>query len=201
MGGIAGGLFAVFEGAGFLFFSILIGPKRGGARSLRTHRVVAGGILFMARLGCIAGFDLEDPEVAASGLLSAHCGCCNRSWIGLNSICDSTCLYRGNKRGGNGTVSAKKNDGGSELPKGLILIRAVFIATTVFGSADAAEVAQLRAWRDAQLLHSPVGRFVVSLYYAVSPSAADLIEYAHLKTPVRFLVRLFITFLHESEHG
>ena len=62
MGGIAGGLFAVFEGAGFLFFSILIGPKRGGAQSLRTHRVVAGGILFMAGLGCIAGFVWKHPE-------------------------------------------------------------------------------------------------------------------------------------------
>ena len=200
MGGIAGGLFAVFEGVGFLFFSILIGPKRGGARSLRSHRVVVGGTLFMAALGCIAGFVWKNPDWLPPNyyppLVDAAIG------AGAGLILSGILLaYVGAIEEEEWDRKREEERRRQRIAKGLDPDKGCFIATTVFGSADAVEVAQLRAWRDGQLLPSPLGRFVVGLYYAVSPSVADFIENAHLKTVVRFLLRRFITFLHESERS
>ena len=50
-----------------------------------------------------------------------------------------------------------------------------FIATAAFGSALEPRVAALRGFRDAYLLPSTSGRAFVGLYYALSPSLADLI--------------------------
>jgi hypothetical protein len=53
MGGLAGGLFGVFELFGFLLFTVLIGPSRAERRKLRSSRVIVGGILFSAAVGGI----------------------------------------------------------------------------------------------------------------------------------------------------
>ena len=50
-----------------------------------------------------------------------------------------------------------------------------FIATAAFGSALEPRVVALRGFRDAYLLPSTSGRAFVGLYYALSPSLADLI--------------------------
>jgi len=51
-----------------------------------------------------------------------------------------------------------------------------FIATAAFGSRFAEEVKTLRDFRDAALLTNRPGRFLVDVYYAVSPPVADIIR-------------------------
>lgn len=50
-----------------------------------------------------------------------------------------------------------------------------FIATAAFGTALAVEIDVLRNFRDEVLLLSPLGKGMVSLYYDISPSIADVI--------------------------
>jgi MFS family permease len=190
-------LFALFQLIGVVFFSILIGPKLAGRPSLRTHKVVVGGILFMAALGTIAGFVWDNPEwVTAVGyphvVAAALGGLAGLllSWILLAYVSAIEEEEWRRKR--------EEERRQERIAKGLgpAPDKSCFIATTVFGSAEAVEVAQLRAWRDGRLLPSPLGRFVVGLYYAVSPRIANFIEYTHLKSPARFLLRRFIVLLH-----
>ncbi|MBD3343205.1 MAG: hypothetical protein GF353_29180 [Candidatus Lokiarchaeota archaeon] len=51
-----------------------------------------------------------------------------------------------------------------------------FIATAVYGSENALEVVVLRSFRDNVLFSSKIGRYFVSLYYAVSPPFARLLN-------------------------
>jgi|GEM_PF-3335645 len=50
-----------------------------------------------------------------------------------------------------------------------------FVATAAFGSALEPRVDLLREFRDSCLLHDPLGRACVDLYYATSPPLADII--------------------------
>ena len=64
-----------------------------------------------------------------------------------------------------------------------------FIATAAYGTASAAEIDVLRAFRDEVLLESTVGSQLVEWYYQTSPPVADFIsENDVLKTLVRELV-------------
>lgn len=61
-----------------------------------------------------------------------------------------------------------------------------FIATACCGAADAPEVMALTSFRDRRLLNSPAGRWLVRLYYFISPPVASFI----LPRPrLRLLVR------------
>ena len=64
-----------------------------------------------------------------------------------------------------------------------------FIATAAYGTASAAEIDVLRAFRDEVLLESTVGSQLVDFYYEVSPPVADFIsENDVLRTLVRELL-------------
>lgn len=64
-----------------------------------------------------------------------------------------------------------------------------FIATAAYGSAEAAQVRTLRAFRDGYLLRTAAGRAFVRWYYAVSPRiAAVMSDYPVLKPLVRALL-------------
>jgi len=62
-----------------------------------------------------------------------------------------------------------------------------FIATAVYGSYDADEVLILREFRDGKLASSDIGRFLIRLYYFVSPPIAELLEiFPFAKKPARY---------------
>ena len=64
MGGLAGGIYAFFDGLGLLFFSFLIGGRRADRPSLRSNRVTIGGTLFGATVGGVVGeFFLENVRM------------------------------------------------------------------------------------------------------------------------------------------
>jgi Divergent InlB B-repeat domain len=61
-----------------------------------------------------------------------------------------------------------------------------FITTATYGTPMAGAIQTLRDFRDEYLLANPVGRALVSLYYSVSPPAAEFItEHPGLKPVVR----------------
>jgi hypothetical protein len=64
-----------------------------------------------------------------------------------------------------------------------------FIATAVYGDPDCREVQILREVRDERLLRNLFGRFLVTVYYIVSPPIADFIrERSDLKRLVKRLL-------------
>ena len=64
-----------------------------------------------------------------------------------------------------------------------------FIATAVYGSYGADEVLVLRDFRDRELASSGLGRFVIRLYYFVSPPIAELLEaLPFAKKPTKYVL-------------
>ncbi|MFK7160891.1 S8 family serine peptidase [Marinospirillum sp. MEB164] len=71
-----------------------------------------------------------------------------------------------------------------------------YIATLVYGDAEAEQVQQLRAFRDQQLMHSATGRWLVHQYYRWSPWLVEtLAPYPRLQSIVRFLLDLLVDWL------
>jgi hypothetical protein len=64
-----------------------------------------------------------------------------------------------------------------------------FIATAVYGSADATEVLQFYYIRDHFLAKSFAGRFFIKIYYAVSPTLSKWIDN---KPKIKFFTRKYI---------
>jgi hypothetical protein len=62
---------------------------------------------------------------------------------------------------------------------------ACFIATAVYGSADANEVMVLRQFRDSVLQKSLPGRLFIRVYYAVSPRILWLFQHPFLRKNTR----------------
>lgn len=60
-----------------------------------------------------------------------------------------------------------------------------FIATACYGSYDHPDVLVLRRYRDERLLMTPLGRGLVSLYYAVSPPLARWLSGTALASAIR----------------
>ncbi len=61
-----------------------------------------------------------------------------------------------------------------------------FIATVAYGTPIAEEVEILREFRDDFLLHNPMGKAFVAVYYKVGPPIAGFIsEHQLLRTVVR----------------
>lgn len=61
-----------------------------------------------------------------------------------------------------------------------------FIATAVYGDANALEVLKLRDFRDQVLVRHPAGKIIVRVYYRMSPPFARfLIKHATARTAVR----------------
>ena len=68
----------------------------------------------------------------------------------------------------------------SENEKKLLSGGGCFIATAAFGSNMTTEVLVLRCWRDNVLLSKELGKYLVQVYYAISPPIADFIRKSNL---------------------
>lgn len=60
-----------------------------------------------------------------------------------------------------------------------------FIATAVYGSYDAPEVLILRDFRDKYLVCSPIGLFIIKIYYKISPALVSKLTNPRLKSLIR----------------
>jgi hypothetical protein len=70
-----------------------------------------------------------------------------------------------------------------------------FIATSAFGSLDAPEVVDFRAYRDLVLENSAAGRFFIRAYYRFSPKFAAFLD----RSPIlRGLVRGILRLIHHA---
>ena len=91
------------------------------------------------------------------------------------------------------TISANTGSGGSSGGKG----GGCFIATAAFGTPMAAEVMELRVFRDHYLLQRGWGQRFVKFYYAHSPPIADFIrQHEWLRAAVRGVLRPLIWAAH-----
>lgn len=72
-----------------------------------------------------------------------------------------------------------------------------FIATAVYGSPYASEVDMLRSFRDKTLLSSDIGKYMVKIYYQVSPRIANVVEKSPLlkKSILLFFLSPLIVYL------
>lgn len=74
--------------------------------------------------------------------------------------------------------------------------RPCFIATAVYGDADAPSVATLRGFRDQVLLRSRVGTALVWLYYCWSPALARrLVKHPRLCRVLQFFLDALVRWL------
>lgn len=73
-----------------------------------------------------------------------------------------------------------------ELDKLTAPARPCFVATAVYGSADACQVAALRRYRDQRLARTALGRAFIGAYYLLGPSGAALVTaLPGLRAPLR----------------
>jgi|SRR5581483_6957526 len=173
-GGATGGLYAVFEAVGQIFYSLLIGSDRAARVKLRTHRVVVGGLISIGLLGVVlallipvandSGQPMPGPARAAiGGLLGALGG----GFVAMILV---------------GYVSSIEYEEQEEKRRAELVAQGIdpdkkcFIATAVFDSPDSPEVLVLRRWRDRRLLNHSVGRLAVECYYTFSRPVADCLR-------------------------
>jgi hypothetical protein len=192
MGGIAGGLFSVFEGIGFVFFLILIGFRRADRPELRNHRVWVGGVILGAAAGFafpwLAAWTMHQKVVFEKSITLSSVGACVCLCLALVLIAYVSHIEAEERR-----EEREKRHREARIAKGLDPDGGCFIATAVFGSTESPEVLKLRAWRNETLLDSPVGRDLVRIYYLVSPRFARTIRrHAGIRTCVRVVLRSFI---------
>ena len=67
-----------------------------------------------------------------------------------------------------------------------------FIATAVYGSPYATEVIVLRKFRDNYLLNSVAGRFLVKVYYLISPKIVKIIQESN---NTRIILKKFLDYI------
>ena len=70
--------------------------------------------------------------------------------------------------------------------------KACYIATTVYGDADAWQVERLRQYRDDVLMNSVHGRIFILIYYSISPLLIGFFK--HIK-PVNCVARKLLDFI------
>lgn len=73
--------------------------------------------------------------------------------------------------------------------KGCLSAGSCFIATCVYASPDAYQVAELRRFRDRKLIQSFLGRSFIRIYNLIGPQIVRFLDkYPSLKSPVRFVL-------------
>lgn len=78
--------------------------------------------------------------------------------------------------------------------------KSCFVASAVYGSPDAPQVAVLRDWRDSYLRSFLTGRLGIRAYYVIGPGLAYLVRHGWLPTaPVRYLLDCFVGKLASSQ--
>lgn len=75
-----------------------------------------------------------------------------------------------------------------------------FVASAVYGSAEAPEVATLRGWRDEWLARRRLGRPVIKLYYRLGPRIATLVDrFPKLRRTTRRLLDVLVSHVQNHE--
>jgi hypothetical protein len=193
MGGLAGGLYWVFQLVGSLFFAVLVGPKR--AERIGKSLAVVGGIIFCSGVGSLVtwAFKIQFNDDLSLGLGGALIGGLIGFLLSLILVAYVSHVEREEE-----WERRREKRRAEMIAKGLDPDKSCFVATAVFGSADAPETKDLRSWRDRHLLPNSSGRLLVGFYYYVSPRIARVLERSEiLKITVRCLLKAFLTLLHK----
>jgi hypothetical protein len=191
VGGLAGGLYRVFEAVGLGGFTLLLGQKRSGRDALQGQRIVVGGMVAGgAVVALISGIVAEALRSGPwlTTLAAAMLGGTFGILIGL--LLGIIVLHYMRKVDNELECEALKRKYVAEfLGKGLTKENAeseasraahrdvyggCFIATACYGP-DAPEVTILRTWRDHRLKHHVHGRVIVAAYEELGPVCARII--------------------------
>lgn len=214
-GGLAGGLYGVFEAFGRLFFAMLIGADRAKRHALEYAAVTVGSLSLGLPTGVVVwigttakGWDLDNRIVLS--ILAAVL------WLGIAQIpiayvkslrveevrssprrdfrrpFDEIALEKQRELEGRGYP---RREAEREAYWFAFAKEGCFIATAVYGNQDAPEVKVLRAFRERSLLESRRGRFLVAAYEYFGPVAAIPVRKAK---PLRIALKAILNALVEG---
>lgn len=117
----------------------------------------------------------ENPYTSASDL--AQMAICERQVLLRAKMGDrKTARQAVAARRGNAVHDRIHREGHTPLSREAPTDKRCFIATAVYGM-DAPETTRLRRFRDEVLLENSAGRWVVALYYQISPPIAGMLDY------------------------
>ena len=167
MGGLAGGLFEIFDMVGWLFLSAMIGKNRADRVQLRSHRVVYGGVLTLGAIGIVTGlFFIKAGPPDFYGQLALAGG--GGGFTG--GILAAILLEY--------VRALEREEWEREHPRSRST--GCFIATAAFDGQLTPEVFTLKLWRDRTLAKSFVGRKILTIYYFTSPNIARILHRSSL---------------------